>query len=464
MGQLDSNKIDASKWLILCGLVFLVVGMLFGLVGALQYIFPGLFKQYLSFEKTRPLHVSSVVFWILFTATGSVLTYLREYAGRKVFVNWLSRLQLGLFLLAALLILSSYVLGIFGGREYWEFPPVLAIIFAAGWIFFLVQVTSSIRTLKQQPVYIWMWLTGAFGFLFTFSESYLWTLPYFGKDIVRDMTVQWKSYGSLVGSWNMLVYGVGIYLMEKISQDKSYARSPMAFALFLLGLFNLMFNWSHHIYTLPVNPNIRHIGYLVSMTELFILGRLIYKWKDSINAARKNKHSLPYRFLMIADAWIFINLFLAILISIPAINVYTHGTHITVAHVMGTTIGINTMLLLAVAFDLMNDTCLSLEPYRERILWATWLVNASLFIFLSSLFLAGVQRARWQMVVDPIPFGEMMKNLMPYFIAFGISGGLMFVAFSIIVYPLLKNTLACFVRPRKRPVREGLGSAILFIK
>lgn len=457
---LNHNRVDARKWLILSGLVLFLTGMLFGITGSLQYILPGLLKTYLSFEKTRPLHVTSVVFWILFTATGSVLIYLREYTGRKVIADWVSRLQLGLFVLAVLLILSSYVLGIFGGREYWEFPPVLAILLAAGWILFIVQVTGSIKTLKHQPVYIWMWLTGAFGFLFTFSESYLWTLPYFGKDIVRDMTVQWKSYGSLVGSWNMLVYGVGIYLMEKISQDKSYACSPMAFTLFFLGLFNLMFNWSHHIYTLPVNPNIRHIGYLVSMTELFILGRLIYRWKDSMTAARKNKHSLPYRFLMIADAWIFINLFLAILISVPAINVYTHGTHITVAHVMGTTIGINTMLLLAVSFDLLSDTCQSLEPYRPRILRATWLVNASLLIFLTSLFLAGVQRARWQMSIETIPFGQMMKNLMPYFIAFAISGGLMFVAFSIIVYPLLRNTLACLVRSRERPVGEGLEPVI----
>lgn len=156
----------------------------------------------------------------------------------------------------------------------------------------------------------------------------------------------------------------------------------------------------------------------------------------------------------------FINLFLAILISVPAINVYTHGTHITVAHVMGTTIGINTMLLLAVSFDLLSDTCQSLEPYRTRIFNATWLVNVSLLIFLTSLFLAGVQRARWQMSVDAIPFGQMMKNLMPYFIAFAISGGLMFVAFSIIVYPLLRNTLACLVRSRERPVGEGLKPVI----
>lgn len=454
MEQLNSNKVDAPKWLIFCGLVLLVTGMLFGVTGSFQYIFPGLFKQHLSFEKTRPLHVSSVVFWILFTSTGSVLTYLREYTKQKLFASWLSPFQLRLFVLAAVLILSSYVLGIFGGREYWEFPPPLALFLAGGWILFIVQVAGSVKTLRQQPVYVWMWLTGAFGFLFTFSESYLWVFSYFKGDIVRDMTVQWKSYGSMVGCWNMLVYGAGIYVMEKISLDKSYARSPMAFALFFLGLFNLMFNWSHHIYTLPVNPAIRHVGYVVSMTELFILGRMIYKWRSSVTAARRNIHNLSYRFLMMADVWIFFNLILAILISIPAINVYTHGTHITVAHVMGTTIGINTMLLLAVAIDLLSDTCRSLEPHRLQIMRAAWLVNGSLFVFLVSLFLAGVERSRWQMSTQAVPFSQMMKNLMPYFVVFAIAGLLLFVGFAIIVFPLLKNTLACLIQPRHRSLVE----------
>lgn len=451
MEQLNTNKVEAPKWLIFSGLVLMLIGMMFGAIGAFQYMLPGFLKQYLSFEKTRPFHVSSVVFWILFSATGGVVLYLREYAQVKI-SRWLSRFHLIFFVSGAILILSGYALGFFGGREYWEFPPVLALFLLAGWILFIIQVVKSVKTLRQQPVYIWMWLTGAFGFLFTFSESYLWIFSHFRKDIVLDMTVQWKSYGSMVGCWNMLVYGAGIYLMEKISQDKSYARSATAFALFFLGFFNLLFNWSHHIYTLPVTPAIRHIGYLVSMTELLILGRLIYKWKDSVTAMQKTQFGLSYRFLMIADVWIFLNLFLAILISIPAINVYTHGTYITVAHVMGTTIGINTMLLLAVSFDLLGNTCRSMEAYRVQVYRAGWLVNGALVVFLTSLLVAGIQRAQWQMSNEGVPFAVMMNSLRPYFIAFAASGVVLLMGFATIVYPLLRNIVACNFKPRKQPV------------
>jgi nitric oxide reductase subunit B len=37
---------------------------------------------------------------------------------------------------------------------------------------------------------------------------------------------------------------------------------------------------------------------------------------------------------------------LAIIISLPALNLITPGTHVTVGHAMGTTIGINGMILL----------------------------------------------------------------------------------------------------------------------
>lgn len=453
MEQLQQTETAATKKLVLTGLVLLLLGMTFGIVGGLQYAVPGIFKTFLSFEKVRPLHVSSVVFWILLAATGSVLSYVSEraslYSHRLANYHWL------LSIVSIIGILVGYSLGVFGGREYWEFPPVFAVPILLSWLLFAINVVFSLRTLRRQPVYVWMWMTGAVGFLFVFTESYLWVLPYFQKNIVRDMTVQWKSYGSLVGCWNMLVYGSGIYLMEKISKEKKYARSRMAFALFFLGLINLMFNWSHHLYTLPIPSTIKYIGYLISMTELYILGRIIYKWKDSVEAARKFEYQLPYRFLMAADAWIFLNLLLGILMSVPAINLYTHGTHITVAHVMGTTIGINSMILLAVVTDVVDNACRSLVTVRKQITRALIVANASLFVFFSSLIVAGIKRSQWQMGDHAKSFGEMMRGLTPYFIVFSIAGIIMFGAFCVMVYPLMKNVLLCyFIRdsnPRVNP-------------
>jgi len=453
-----NNKPSTSKLFIIAGLSLMAMGMLFGLTGALQYLLPGFLKEYLSFEKVRPLHVSSVVFWIIFAAMGSVLTYLQKYTGKKIKYPVLLKIQLVIFVISVFIILITYCFGIFGGREYWEFDPLLALPIATGWLLFIISFLSTITSFNKQPVYVWMWLTGLFFFLFTFIESYLWIFPYFRNDVVNDMTVQWKSYGSMVGSWNMLIYGSSIFLMEKISGSKKYSRAPIAFLLYFTGLFNLMFNWGHHIYTLPTYPFVKHISYAVSMTELFILGRIIWQWKASLSTARKNYHNTAYRFLMAADIWIFLTLVLAIAMSIPAINLYTHGTHITVAHTMGATIGINSFLLLAIAFDILKDTCV---PISKNLKWLNrgfYTANISLLIFWVSLIIAGILKASWQMSNNNIPFGNMMLQLRPYFIIFFLSGLTMATGFYLILYPLLKSQIICYLKTLKakqKAVRKG---------
>ena len=440
------NNLAASKGFIIAGLILMATGMIFGLTGSFQYLVPKFLKTYLSFEKIRPLHVSSVVFWIIFAAMGSVLTYLQQYTGKKIRYPVLLKIQFFIFAISVLIILISYCLGVFGGREYWEFHPLLALPIATGWILFIINFVKSIGSFKNQPVYVWMWLTGLFFFLFTFVESYLWIFPYFRNNVVNDMTVQWKSYGSMVGSWNMLIYGCSIFLMEKISGDKKYSHAPIAFLLYFTGLFNLMFNWGHHIYTLPTYPFVKHISYAVSMTELFILGRIIYQWRSTVSTARKNYHHTAYRFLMAADIWIFLTLILAIAMSIPAINVYTHGTHITVAHTMGATIGINSFLLLAMAFDILKDTCVPISKSLKWLNRGYYTANVSLLVFWISLIVAGVLKARWQMGDTKIPFGSMMLQLRPYFVLFFISGLSMISGFYLIIYPLLKNQIFCYYR------------------
>ncbi len=427
-------------------MLLLGVGMIFGLIGAIQYIIPGYLKTYLSFEKVRPLHVSLVIFWILFGATGGVLTYLQEHSGRPLYSVSLAKTQLFIFAITTLIILASYVAGSFGGREYWEFNPVLALPILVGWILFIINVTRTAKSWKGQPVYWWMWLTGAVFFLFTFLESYLWVFPYFRENIINDMTVQWKSYGSMVGAWNMLLYGSSIYLMGKISGNQNYGHSKIAFLLYFTGLFNLMFNWGHHIYTLPTHHFIKNISYAVSMTELFIFGRIIFLWQKSLTTAMKHYHHMAYRFLVASEVWVFLSLLLAIAMSIPAINVYTHGTHITVAHTMGATIGINSFLILAFAFDILNNSCVNFDGFKNQFNKAFWLSNISLFVFWLSLVAAGILKSSWLMSVDRTPFAAMVYSLKPYFEVFMISGLFLLSGMLWILYLMLKNQLRCYFR------------------
>lgn len=425
-----------SHQFIISGLFLFAIGLFFGVTGTFQYVVPGFLKSFLSFEKVRPMHVSAVVFWIIITAVGCVLHYLQEHLGRQLRFPVLAKIQFWLFVSVIPLIFISYLFGFFGGREYWEFHPILALPIIIGWILLLVNFIASLKSLKNQPVYIWMWLTGIVFFLFTFLESYLWLIPYFRSNIIADMTIQWKSYGSMVGSWNMLIYGSSIYLMDKISGDKKYSYSKIGYLIYSLGLFNLMFNWGHHIYSLPTHYYVKYISYSVSMTELLLLGRIIYLWKSSLDTAKKYVYKTSYCFLIAADFWVFVMLFQAILMSIPAINLYTHGTHITVAHTMGTTIGINSMLLFAFVYDILGKQQLQ-KTNAKLFNYGYFIANISLFVFCIALVIAGIIRSKWQMSENQEAFGTMMQQMLPFLVLFCIAGIVLALGFLMLLKHLL---------------------------
>ena len=344
---MNQSTDKAALVFLILAMSYLLVGIGFGVLGGIQYLLPPFLREQISFQKMRPLHVYLVIAWIFTAAQGCLYYFIPRLAKRPLV--WEKGIWIHLFLQIAisLVIVACFFTGRFSGREYLEFPPWMVVFILLSWLPLAVNFFMTVKPrFKSAPVYSWSWSAGILFFFITLSESCLWLFDFFNTNIVRDLTVQWKALGSMVGSWNMLVYGSSMFVMEKMNQQPDESKKAIPFFFFFLGLINLMFNWGHHTYIVPASPAVKTVAYVISMTELLIFGHIVLKWKTTLTNAQKNFHLLPYRLLSIADAWIFLNLGVAIAISVPQLNYYTHGTHITVAHAMGTTIGINTMLLL----------------------------------------------------------------------------------------------------------------------
>ena len=430
------NRSVVWKGFAIFSLVVLFLGLNFGVLAAHSYTGRGNFGELLSFINLRPLHVTSVMLWILVGATAVLYWVMNEL--HLKYKPLLAYLQLFCWIVAYVGIFISYLKGQFGGREYWEFPPVWSLPIFIAWCIMVYQYFSTLQHTDKSPVYIWMFGTGLTFFVFVFLENYLWAFDVFRADFVKDTTLQWKVNGSLVGCWNQMIYGASFFLMEKISGNKSIARSKMSYFMYFLGLFNLMFNWSHHIYTLPTEKYIRYVGYLVSMTEWVIFLRIIWTFRSTIESVRKHRNLISYRFLIAADVWVFLNLFMALLMSVPAINLYTHGTHITVAHAMGTTIGINSMILLGVMAFALNCNEFSLKQ-TQLLSYSFWLLQFSLLFFWFSLIYAGIVKTMLQVSLPQVPHRYIMKQSVAIFKVFNYSGSIMLIGFTVVLFVFIKR-------------------------
>ncbi|MBK8599734.1 MAG: cbb3-type cytochrome c oxidase subunit I [Flavobacterium sp.] len=420
-------------YFIAVGLISLMLGLICGLLAGLQYVVPSFIKEVLPFNAIRPLHTFFVVSWILLSAIGGIYYYIKPVNQNLV------KAHFWLFILTGIGIVFSYLSKNFAGKEYLEFPSYFYFPIVLGWILFGGNYYKTmVPNFKNWPVYYWMWATGIVFMIYHFTEAHFWMLPYFRDNFIQNIAMQWKSGGSYVGSWNMLVYGTALFVMSKVSNDDCYAKSKKAFFFYFLGLINLMFGWAHHVYIVPTAPWIRYLAYAISMTEWIILFSIIYDWKKSLSQEKKAQYSLAYRLMLIADFWVFLNIILALLISIPSINLFTHGTHITVAHSMGTTIGINTLILLSsIAYIIEVENPFAAMTIH-RINRAVSLFNGSFMLFWVSLLVLGMKKGYWTYFGNNISFGQLQDSLHGFYIVFVIFGLGVAIGLYIIILELLK--------------------------
>lgn len=422
--------------------IALLLGSMAGLLAAIPHAWPQT-GVHLDLLKLRPLHTTFVIAWIFLALQGALLHFVPEVARRDWPYPRLIKTQFGLMAAAGCLALGAYLSGHMTGREYMEFPILVSVLIEAAWALFLINFFALIRHVPRPwPAYIWMWATGLVLFPLILIEGHLYLLPFYGGNAIRDAAVQWKVGGSLVGSWNQVVYGLSLFLTERLTGDRKVGSNAEAYLLFWLGLTNLMFNFAHHTYPLPQALWIRELAYAVSMTEWLVLIHII------VSRLRQSPQAVPKweaarAFLGSSAAWTGINLLLALLISIPVLNGLTHGTYITVAHSMGTTIGINSMILWAVGFAIL------LEHQQQGSAWlrsSLIALNGALGVFFISLVLAGMASS-FSHFRQGGDFYSQMAAARPFLVAMVTSGGALLVGIGLVGVLWLKYLFQQIPRP-----------------
>lgn len=191
-----------------------------------------------------------------------------------------------------------------------------------------------------------------------------------------------------------------------------------------------------------------YVAYSISMTEWIILLRIIYLWKKDMSKARKKRFSVSYKLMMLSDFWIILNLFLALLISIPAVNLFTHGTHITVAHSMGTIIGINTLILLSSISFILEDFKQLTNRCKKNISIGLKIFNISFIGFWIVLIIMGIKRSHWLYISDSISFSRFQESSHSLYIIFGIFGIGLLVGLYVVIYQLISSMFKIIIYPK----------------
>jgi nitric oxide reductase subunit B len=342
------------------GLIAIGVTLLGGILGAL-YSIPSLAPAFqevgLDLRQLRPIHTTFASAWIFLGGIAVVHRWLQDYGGVASSADrWRMRVQVLCWAVAGLGIVVTLALRIGSGREYVGFHPIFSLLILVGWgcyawNFFRV----AGRGFFERPLYVTMWGVGMLFFAFTFVEQHLYLLPGVFQNPLQDLQVQWKATGTLVGSFNLFVYGSVIYIGERISGDARYGHSRVAYALFGVGLLNSFTNFAHHTYHLPQDHLVKWISFVVSMMEIIILCRATYDLYKAVRSTDRREFCAARGSFAASKYWSVFIVMSSILISIPPLNAIIHGTYAVTGHAMGATIGIDTMVLLGAIIWILGE-------------------------------------------------------------------------------------------------------------
>jgi nitric oxide reductase subunit B len=384
-------------WWVMLAFCSLGIAVVTGLLGTFEYFRDLAWVRTLGFtlQHLRPLHTTFATCWVFLGGVAVVHAFCAAARpGERVMGRWTDRLQWWCWLLAGLGMLLSLGHGVFSGREYMGFHPALSVPVLVGWgcLAWHYHRTVGFR-FRDQPVYRWMWQVGLLYFIFTFCEAHLWLFDGIGERPVRAMALQWKAYGALVGSFNLMVYGSVMWVSERISGNTRYARSNLAFSLFFVGVLNSFTNYGHHTYHLPQNEMVKWVSFLVSMAEIVILAKVLWDcWKLVGGWHHHPRFRITNAFFAATTVWTGLQLLVSLLISVPPINTLFHGTHVITAHAMGSMLGIDSMGLWgACAFVLVAAGARSARAQGSRglLLGFCWL-NLALLPFWGGLLISGI--------------------------------------------------------------------------
>lgn len=141
-------------------IIFGVVGMLVGLLAAVQLYHPGanLGTQYTSLGRIRPLHTNARIFAFVGNAIFMGVYYsLQRLCKSRMYSDLLSKLHFWGWQLIILSAAITLPLGITSSKEYAELEWPIDILIALVWVIFGLNMIMTIVKRREKQMYVAIW-------------------------------------------------------------------------------------------------------------------------------------------------------------------------------------------------------------------------------------------------------------------------------------------------------------------
>ena len=458
VGKMESFAYDNSvvKKFIIASVIFGIVGMLVGLIAAIQLYYPvfNFNLQYTTYGRIRPLHTNAVIFAFVGNAMFAGVYYsLQRLCKARMFSDALTQIHFWGWQLIIVAAAVSLPLGMTSGHEYAELEWPIDIGIALIWVVFGINMIGTIIKRRERHMYVAIWFYIATFVtvavlhivnsvqlpLSAFKSYYL----YAG---VQDALVQWWYGHNAVAFFLTTPYlGLMYYFLPKAA-----GRPVYSYKLSIIHFWSLIFIyiWAgpHHlIYTsLP--------DWAQSLGTVFSIMLIAPSWGGMLNglltlrgAWDKVRVDPVLKFMVVAVTAYGMATLEGPLLSLKNVNAIAHYTDWIVAHVHVGGLGWNGFLIFSMCYYLVPRMWKT-ELYSTSLANIHfWIGTLGIIIYALPMYWAGItQSLMWKQFTEEgflqYPnFLETVTKLSYLYIMRSVGGLLYIIGVFIMTYNLIKT-------------------------
>ncbi len=457
--QLQTEKFSYDnkivKWFAYATALWGAVGMLVGVVVALQLVFPALNFNLpqTTYGRLRPLHTNAVIFAFVGNGIFMGLYYsLQRLCKARMWSDKLSRIHFWGWQFIIVAAAITLLWGFTTGKEYAELEWPIDIAITLVWVVFGINMFGTIFTRRERHLYVAIWfyiatwvtvamlhIVNSVELPVSFMKSYSW---YAG---VQDALVQWWYGHNAVAFFLTTPYlGMMYYFIPKAANRPVYSYR-LSIIHFWALIFIYIWAGPHHLlYTsLP--------DWAQSLGTVFSVMLIAPSWGGMINglltlrgAWDRVREDVVLKFMVVAVTAYGMATFEGPMLSLKEVNAISHFTDWTIAHVHVGALGWNGFLTFGVLYWLVPRMWKTRLYSNKLANWHFWVGTVGIVLYAVPMYWAGWRHN--EMLTQFTEDGRLqyqfleMVNGMQFFYAMRALGGTLFLIGALVmVYNLWKT-------------------------
>lgn len=433
-----------------------VIGMLVGLMAAIQLYYPALNlnSPFTTFGRIRPLHTNAVIFAFVGNAIFMGVYYsLQRLCKARLFNDTLSRIHFWGWQLIIVLAAVTLVMGITTSKEYAELEWPIDILITFVWVVFGINMLGTIIRRRESHMYvaIWFyiaaWATVAILHIVNSIEipvNLVKSYPIYAG--VQDALVQWWYGHNAVAFFLTTPYlGMMYYFLPKAANRPVYS-----YKLSIIHFWSLIFIyiWAgpHHLlYTaLP--------GWAQSLGVVFSVMLIAPSWGGMINglltlrgAWDKVREDPVLKFIVVAITAYGMATFEGPMLALKNVNAIAHYTDWIISHVHMGALGWNGFLTFGILYWLIPKLFNTNLYSKKLATFHFWIGTLGIVFYVSSMYWAGIVQPLMWKEFSPLGtlqyanFLETVFQIIPMYVIRSIGGTLYLIGVIIMIYNIYKT-------------------------